>query len=544
MVEKRIKAYALKNAIEHNGKAELKNVISKVVGENLKLKKNIKKLISQIQKTINEINKLSTEEQRKQLKSLDKTLLEKKIKETELFSSLNIKKGSKVTTAFPPEPSKYPHIGHAKSILLNYELAKKYKGRFILRFEDTNPVLIKKEFYRIHLNNYKWLGIKCDKIDYASDYINTMYKLAENLIKKSKAYVCSCRQEQVRNNRQKGLSCSCRSISKEDNLKEWNSMLKKGQNILRLKIDLKHKNSAMRDPIIMRVITAKHPRQGKKYKVWPTYDFANSVMDSIERITHRIRSKEFEIRKELHNHIQKSLGFKPTKIYEIGRLTIQDSLTSGRAIREKIESKEIKSWDHPSLTTIVALKRRGFLPEAIKKFVLSTGISKAESTLTWNDLISINKRLIDKKAKRFFFLENPKKIKIKNAPILTVKVPIHPDFPKRGHRKFKTSDKFYIQDKLQRNKVYRLMHLFNFKNNQFLSEELDKKLKATLIHWLPLSKDLIKTEIITPTETKRGLTEPSTKKLKIGEICQFERVGFCRLDKKLKNKLIFYFTHK
>ena len=531
--------YALQNAIRYNGKANVGAVIGKVFSENKNFDK--KKVASEVKKTVDEVNKLTLEEQKEKLSKLAPDLLERKIEERGLFDGFNIK--GEVITAFPPEPSKYMHIGHVKALMLNYELAKKYKGKFIFRFEDTNPALVKKEFYKIYLNDLKWLKIKPSKITYASDNINKFYKLAEKLIKENKAYVCTHSLETIREYRAKGIECNHRNSNSNDSLKLWKDMFKGKQYILRLKIDMNHQNSSMRDPVIFRIIKENHPRI-KRHIVWPTYDFENSVMDSLEGITYRMRSKEFELRNELHRLIQRSLGFKETKIFEFGRFNLKGVPSSGRIIREKVHNKELIGWDDPSLTTIAALRRRGFRAEAIKNFVLSTGMSKAEAELGWGDLIVHNKRLLDKEAKRYFFIDNPIKINIKNAPKLEVKVPFHPDNKKLSSRKFKTGDEFYIKDKLEKNKIYRLMHLFNFKNNEFLSRELDQKLNAKLIHWLPLSKELVDVEIVMPDKTiVKGLTERDAKKIKVNEVVQFVRFGFLRLDSKNKNKLTFWYSH-
>lgn len=537
-MRKVILKYALQNAIRYNGRADEKAVINKVFSELKDIDK--KKVVNEVRNIVNEVNSLTIEEQKEKLQGIAPDLLEKRHVEKGLFDFLGIKE--RPITCFPPEPSKYLHLGHAKALFLNYELAKRHKGKFIFRFEDTNPLLVKKEFYKVYTDELKWLNLKPDGISYASKNLNKFYKLAGILIKKGDAYICNCSQEKIKELRFKGIPCSCRDFNVKENLRLWKALFSRGRGILRLKIDAGHKNTAMRDPTIFRIINKKHPLLRKKYRVWPTYDFENPAMDGLEKVNYRIRSKEFELRHELHGRIQKLLNFKETRIYEIARLNLSGVPSSGRIIREKIENKELIGWDDPSLSTLAALRRRGFKAEAIKEFVLSTGISKAESVLTWNDLIVYNRRLLDFRANRYFFVENPVKIRIDNAPKLDAKVPLHPEDKKRGFRSFKTNDEFYITDSLEKNKVYRFMNLFNFKNEEFLSKELDKK--AKLIHWLPYRKDLIKVEILMPDKTlRKGLAEKSVKKLKVGDVVQFVRFGFCRLDKKEKNKLSFWFTH-
>ncbi|MBL7055971.1 glutamate--tRNA ligase [Candidatus Woesearchaeota archaeon] len=549
--------HALQNASKFKGKASLGAVIGKILAENPKLKENFNKIKGEIASIVEEVNSWTEEKQKKELGKYSGDIEKKEKDERDLFSVFKITKEQKIVTAFPPEPSKYPHIGHAKSILLNYELAKRKNGKFILRFEDTNPKLAEKEFYKIHEENYSWLGIKADEIAYASDHMEKFYELAKKMIKDSHAYVCTCPQEKIKEKRMAGEECECRILMEEEHLTRYEEMFDtaEGKMILRLKGYMQHDNSAMRDPALLRIIKAEHPRLGKKYSVWPTYDFENSVMDGLQEVSHRLRTKEFELRNELQGHIQAALGFKQTTIYEYARFNLEGVESSGRVIRELIQKKKLLGWDDPSLTTLVALRRRGFLPQAIKNFVLSTGISKSESTLTWDDLIVHNKRLLDSSSNRYFLIHNAKEIEIKDAPEQEVKLKIHPDFKERGFRNFKTSNKFYFEkedfEKLKEKKIHRLMDCLNFKKQKgkmvfdSLEYECFKKNSGSIIHWLPKSDNLVKVEVMMPDKKiVKGIAEPSVKDIKENEVVQFARFGFCRLDKKEKNKLTFWYTHK
>ena len=553
-----IKKYALQNAVKYKGKANLGAVMGKVLAENPGLKDNAKEISNEITKAIREVNLLSPEKQEKQLQELAPELLEKKKEavERDIFEFLDIREGQKVVTAFPPEPSKYPHIGHAKAIIVNYELAKRYNGTFYLRFEDTNPELAEEEFYNIHMENYQWLGIRPDKIEYASDYMEDFYKYAEKIINDNHAYVCSCKQETIKDNRGKGAECEHRFYQQDKNLELWHQMFKAkaGRYVLRLKGHMQSSNTTLRDPVIFRILDESHPRKKKKYRVWPNYDFESAIMDGIEGITHRLRSKEFELRNELQRLIQTMAGFRETQIYEFARFNLEGVESSGRIIREKVQKKQLIGWDDPSLTTLVALRRRGFLPEAIKEFVLSTGLTKTEAVLTWDDLIVHNRRFLDSKCNRYFFVESPKEIRIENAPEQVAELKLHPDHPDRGLRKLKTRDKFYVAEKDFREfrdaKLYRLMDCLNFvkKKNNFAFDSLNyekyKKNGDRIMHWLPVQKDLVKVEVLMPNkEIKKGVAEPMVKSLKAGDIVQFSRFGFCKLDSKKSDKLMFWYTH-
>ena len=334
--EKLILRHVLENAVKYNGKANEKAVLGKVLSENAKLRKDVEETRKNVLRIVKNINKLSAAEQKKEFEKF--RIVKKEKKEKDIFEFLKIK--GKIVSAFPPEPSKYLHIGHAKSIILNRDLAKRHNGKFILRFEDTNPGLIEKKFYDIILENIKWLKARPDKVDYTSEHIRELYELAEKLVKSGDAYVCHCSQEKIREGRNEGKVCEHRKQNIEVNLRSWKEMFSAKQESvsLRMKIDLKHKNTTMRDPIIMRIIDKIHPRQGMRYRLWPAYDFANASMDGIEGITYRLRSKEFELRNELQRYIQRKLGFKETEIYEFARLNLEGVESSGRVIREKIKN--------------------------------------------------------------------------------------------------------------------------------------------------------------------------------------------------------------
>jgi len=248
---------------------------------------------------------------------------------------------------------------------------------------------------------------------------------------------------------------------------------------------------------------------------------------------------------EMEKYIWNIFGWPHIVLLHLGLLQLAGVKISKSKSKKEVESGKYSGWDDPRTWSLQSLERRGFKPEAIRNFFLNIGLTQSEITVPVDSLYTENRRLIDENSNRYFFIENPKKIKIKNAPKLNVKAPLHPDFPKKGFRDFSASDEFYIQDNLEKNKVYRFMHLFNFKNNQFISKDMDKKLNAKLIHWLPVSKDLVNVEILMDNGSiKKGLGESSLKKIKLNEIIQFERAFFVKLDKKEKNKLMFWFTHK
>lgn len=553
MLKDMIMKYALQNAVKFKGKAQVGAIIGKIFAEKPELKKDAKKVSNAIQDVLKEINKLSLEEQQNQLEKLAPELLEKKESEDrDIFTFLN-PENKKLNTAFPPGPEKFPHIGHAKACFLNYLLAKKTGGKFVLRFEDTNPKTAKKEYYEAMINDFKWLGIKWDELVYASDHLELFYEKCEFLIKKGLAYIDKSSQTLVKKSREKGIPTKYRDNSSEENLKLWEEMKKyePGKAIVRLKIDLEHDNTTLRDPTIFRIIEDKHPRQDKKYRIWPNYDFQNAIMDSFSDIDLRVRSKEFELRTELQRWIQEKLEIKVIKTYEFGRFNLKGVASSGRLIRE-IVKKSIYGWDDPSLTTITALRRRGFLPEAIKNFVISTGISKAESTLTWDDLIMHNKRLLDDTAKRYSAIFDPVELEIDNVPEMRVELHLNPN-TKKGGRKFQVNNKFILSKNdvgnMKQGELIRLMDCVNIYKEKskvcFDSVKFEdfKGKGKQVINWLS-GKDNVKVEVLKPDKTVvKGVAENNIKDLKVGETIQFTRFGFCRLDKIEKGKYLFWYAH-
>jgi len=551
IMKKLILKHTLINAVQHDGKASPKAVLGKILAEKPELKEKVRELVKEVESIVKKVNSLTLEEQKKKLDELS-IKIEKKGKEKEELPPLpNAVKG-KVVTAFPPEPSKFPHIGHAKSAIINYLYARKYGGKFILRFEDSNPLKVRGEYYEAFKDGLRWLGIEWDEEDYLSDHIDKYYEVTEKLLTEGKAYVCTCPVDRVRRLRRIMKECEHRNQNVEKNLKLWDKMIegevKEGEANVRLKIDMHHKNAVMRDPAIMRPLHGEHPRVGTKYKVWPLYDFGTALLDAWEGVTHRVRSKEFEMRTELQNFIREVCGFKKHPvIMEMARFCIEGSITSGRKIRALLNEGKLLGWDDPRLVTLVALRKRGFLPEAIREFLLKTGVSKTESTITWDLLESINRHHVDPKANRYFGVLKPVKLSVKNAPdIKETFAPLHPDFPKRGRRRIPVDiNSIYIEKrdfKEYSGKIVRLKDLFNVKLNKICEYAGNKLVKSMpKLHWVSVPN--VKVKIVMPdAKAEEIIAEPSIKNVKVDDIIQFERIGFCRVDK--VSPLTVYFTHK
>ncbi len=331
-----------------------------------------------------------------------------------------------ITTRFPPEPNGYLHIGHAKSILLNYGLAQKYNGKFNLRFDDTNPTKEKTEFVESIKADVEWLGANWeDRLFFASDYFDQMYEGAVKLIKKGKAYVCDLSADEIREYRgtltEPGKDSPYRNRSVEENLKLFEEMkdgkYADGEKVLRAKIDMASPNINMRDPIIYRVARMTHHNTGDKWCIYPMYDFAHPIEDAIEGVTHSICTLEFEDHRPLYDWVVNELEYPmPPKQIEFAKLYLTNVITGKRYIKKLVEDGIVDGWDDPRLVSISALRRRGFTPESIKMFVELCGVSKANSSVDYAMLEYCIREDLKLKKSRVMAILDPIKLVIDNYP--------------------------------------------------------------------------------------------------------------------------------
>ena len=331
-----------------------------------------------------------------------------------------------VQTRFPPEPNGYLHIGHAKSILLNYGLAQKYGGKFNMRFDDTNPTKEKEEFVQSIIEDVKWLGADFeDRLFFASNYFQQMYECALLLIKKGKAFVCDLSAEQIREYRgdfkTPGKESPYRDRSVEENLKLFQEMkdgkFKDGEKVLRAKIDMASGNINMRDPVIYRVARMSHHNTGDQWCIYPMYDFAHPIEDAIEHITHSICTLEFEDHRPLYDWVVRECEFEnPPRQIEFAKLYLTNVVTGKRYIKKLVEDGIVDGWDDPRLVSIAALRRRGFTPESIKMFIDMCGVSKAQSSVDYAMLEYCIREDLKLKKPRMMAVLDPVRLVIDNYP--------------------------------------------------------------------------------------------------------------------------------
>ena len=346
--------------------------------------------------------------------------------EQEIDKDLKEGRYSEVVTRFPPEPNGYLHIGHAKSILLNYGLAKEYNGRFNFRFDDTNPTKEKTEFVQSIIDDIKWLGADFgDTVRFASDYFDDMYEAAVKLIKKGKAFVCDLTADEIKEYRgdfkNPGKNSPYRDRSIEENLDLFERMkngeFPDGSKVLRAKIDMASPNINMRDPVIYRIARMTHHNTGDKWCIYPMYDFAHPIEDAIEGITHSICTLEFEDHRPLYDWVVNELEYpNPPRQIEFAKLYLTNVVTGKRYIKKLVEDGIVDGWDDPRLVSIAALRRRGYTPESIKKFMELSGVSKAQSSSDYAMLEYCIREDLKMKANRMMAVLDPIKLIIDNYP--------------------------------------------------------------------------------------------------------------------------------
>ena len=413
-------------------------------------------------------------------------------------------KYEEICTRFPPEPNGYLHIGHAKSILLNYGLAQKYHGKFNMRFDDTNPTKEKVEFVESIKADIKWLGADWeDRLYFASDYFEQMYEAAVKLIKKGKAFVCDLTAEQIREYRgtltEPGKESPYRDRSVEENLDLFERMkngeFEDGSKVLRAKIDMASPNINMRDPVIYRVAHMTHHNTGDKWCIYPMYDFAHPIEDAIEGVTHSICTLEFEDHRPLYDWVVRELEYPhPPKQIEFAKLYLTNVVTGKRYIKKLVEDGIVDGWDDPRLVSIAALRRRGFTPESIKMFVDLCGVSKANSSVDYAMLEYCIREDLKMKKPRMMAVLDPLKLVIDNYPedqIEYLDVANNMENPELGSRKVPFGRELYIEredfmevppkkyKRLYPDNEVRLMNAYFVKCTGF---EKDENGNVTVIH--------------------------------------------------------------
>ena len=546
--------HALLNAAKHKGSANPGAVMGSIMSSEPELRPRAKEIGPLSGKIVAQVNALSPEEQKAKMEELGVALEEKKQKKEEGLPKLP-GKNKDVVMRFAPNPSGPLHIGHARAAIPNGEYVKKYGGKFILRIEDTDPKRIYEPAYELIQEDLKWLGIEPDEVYYQSDRFEIYYQYAEELIKRGAAYMCTCDGGEFKKLKDNCQACPCRDNTVEENMELWKKFpeMEAGEAVLRVKTDINHKNPAIRDWVAMRIVEEEHPRMGTKYRVYPMMNFSVSVDDHLLGMTHVLRGKDHLANSEKQKYLYQHMGWEIPEFIHYGRLKMEDIALSTSKAMAGIEDGTYSGWDDPRLGTLKAIARRGIQPETITQLMVEIGIKMSDSAISWKKIYGLNRNIIEQKVNRYFFVPNPVKIDIADVPEedlgLAIERPLHPDFEERGNRTLVFNSEVYIPQVDLSDGISRLMDAVNveIKDNDVVfhskSFEDARDAKARIIQWVPT--DAIKAKVVMDDASViEGLCEVDCKDLKVGDIVQFERFGFARLDEIKDDELIFYYAHK
>jgi glutamyl-tRNA synthetase len=553
-----IKKYALHNAYKHNGKVDGGAVISKLMGEYPELRPVVKDILKALPNVIEGVNNLTLQEQQKLLESLAPELLNQVVSDEKKEKLPELPNHKNIIMRFAPNPNGPPTLGSARGIVINSEYTQMYSGTFILRFDDTDPQTKRPmlEAYDWYIEDCEWLQTRPDLVVIASDRMAIYYSYAEKLVKLGAAYVCTCTQEEFKRFKDAMIPCPDRDRTADENLKLWNDMLRgffrEKEAVLRIKTDIKHKNPALRDWICFRIISAPHPR-GLEYRVWPMLDFESAIEDHLLNVTHILRGKDLRDSEGRQQFLYNYLGWQYPITIHWGRISIYEfGKFSTSEIKKAIEKGVYRGWDDPKLPTIRALRRRGFHPEALRRFMISLGVSESDIRISLENLYAENRKVIDVSTHRYFFVKDPVRMDIVGVAPTTARPPLHPSL-KLGFRELKVGSEVFISSddiKFALGDIIRLKDLYNVKIArleplvaEYSGDERTRRLK--IVHWVPTNG--LKVEVLTPEGIDDGIGEQGIAS-ELNNVVQFERYGFVRIDEIIKHdsetKIIAYFTHQ
>ncbi len=545
---------ALLNATRHKGKAEVGAVIGNVLAELPGLRSSPGLVAKEAAAVVKKLNSLSLEKQEKLLadKYPEAAAPAEKEGRVGLTPLPNAVKG-KTAFRLPPEPSGFMTVGHAMAFTINYLYKEQYDGTLWLRFEDTNPRKVAPLYYDSFRRGIAWLGIEVDREKNVSDDMELVYENGMKLVEMGDAYACSCDEAKVKKLRFEGTACEHRDNTIEANLKVWDELLakkhKEGSYVVRFKGDMQNPNYSLRDTNLFRVISYPHPLTGTRYTLWPTYDLANAVEDEVCGITHVLRSSEF--RNELQQLIRDALGFRKLEVIQFSRFNFKGAPVAKRLLRPLVEKKLVAGWDDPRMPTVEGLRRRGIVPETIREFTLQVGYTKTEHEYDWSMLLSLNRKLLDPISKRIFFVPDPARLHVEGAPKKKASIPFHPQAD-LGSRTVETAGEFFLAAgdlrAIKKGAVFRLMDLYNVTLTaegphpaaKYAGDELIANTRK--FQWVTEAHSEVEVQVpdvlfLEGDEFNKdslkevsGYAEDSASALKVGDIVQFPRFGFARLD--------------
>ena len=552
-LEEIVYKHALLNAAKHKGSANPGAVMGSIMANEPELRSRAKEIGPLAGKIVAQVNALSREEQASEMEKYNVEVQEKKkVKEEGLQELPGTHEN--IVLRFAPNPSGPLHIGHSRAAVPNAEYVKRHDGKLILRIEDTDPKRVYEDAYEMIPEDLKWLGINPDEIVYQSDRFDIYYDYARQLIEKGAAYMCTCDGATFKELKDNCKACPCRDNSVEENLELWEKFdtMDAGEAVLRVKTDINHKNPAIRDWVAMRLVDETHPRMGNKYRIYPMMNFSVAVDDHLMGMTHVLRGKDHLANSEKQKYLYDHMGWDLPEFIHYGRLKMEDIALSTSKALEGIENGTYSGWDDPRLGTLRAVARRGIDPRTIYNLITEIGVKMADSAISWKKIYGLNRNLLEPIANRYFFVEDPQLIEVENynAGEVVVERPLHADHMDRGNRLLPFNGSAYLAKSDIADGVFRLMDAVNvdIKGDEITynstSFEDARDLKARIIQWVPVEDNVNVTIVMDDASLKTGLGEAALCDLEVGDIVQFERVGFARLDEIKDDELIFYYAHK
>ena len=571
-ITKAAKKYASFNASQHEGKAQAGSVIGKILAEHPELKTRVKQVIPIINNAVKQVNSWTQQEQHTYVEeNHPELLISVKVEEEEktMPPLADADEWPMIKTRFAPNPDGALHLGSAEPIIFCDEYAKMYDGHFILRFEDTSadvkpPI---PEMYDEIPRDLEWLGVEVHEKYVQSDRLDIYYEYARKVLEMGVAYVCTCKVETFRELYMNKQPCPCRELPPEQQLERWNKMLDgtymKGEAVVRIKTDLQHPNPAVRDWPALRISDTPHPLKGTKYRVWPLYNFSCALDDHLMGVSHVIRGKEHDVNSTRQHWLHEHLGWRSPTVINVGRLGLEAGILSKSKMRRGIAEGSYSGWDDPRLGTLQALRRRGIQPEAIRKIMIHVGPKPVNVTISWDNFASENRKIIEPVANRYFFVQDPVPLRVTGLPReFTARLPFHPDDESRGTRTYTITPtdgeyRFNISGKdLERVEaagMARLMGVMNIEFTRVSPEGCEAKYhsaeyqnarehEAPFIHWLPEGEGFNGTVMMDDASEAKGIVSSYCRVLKVDDMIQFERFGFCRVDS--TEPFVAYYAHK
>ena len=571
-VDEAIRKAAVLNAIRHDGKADPGAVLGNLLGENPTLKQRVRELMPTVQQAVKDVNstpltELSVEASEKWPTDLTR---EKSEEARKLPPLPNAAKYQTIVTRIAPNPDFALQLGNARAAILSHDYARMYKGKFIVRFEDTDLRLKKAQlqYYDIIREDLKWLGCRWDEECIQSDRLPNYYQVAETLLNKDAAYVCECKPEQWKTLVTAKKACPDRELGPKVQIQRWQKMMNggygEGEAVFRVKTDLSHANPAVRDWPGFRIVDVNktpHPRVGSRFRVWPLYNMASGVDDHELGITHVLRGKEHLTNMARQLFLYNHLGWTYPDAVHFGRLKVEGMNLSKSRMMKAVEVGEYKGFDDPRLGTLAALRRRGFSPEAIRQLMWEVGPKPVDVTISWDNINAINRKIIDPTSHRYYFVPDPVTADVSGVETdMEVHAPLHPQYPRMGTRTLRLKArngacKLLLSGSdrtiLSTNKSVRLMGLFNIETLSFNDSELNAKRlgdsasesDVPILQWVP-TEDKIPVSVVLPDASNaNGFSEAGLGRETVGSVVQFVRFGFCRVDEVGFDRVTLYFAH-